>query len=141
LTFEEASKVARALEENRPESKSRPHVLGVTLLDKDSKILGQWFEVSEEHFGFLGHTEQKALSRIKGLTPGSTIEFSGHYSPCNFSAGCNKIMSEFAIRNKVNIRYRWVHEGGTTIIEFPAEVGRIIRTDIPRKGREGDPIH
>lgn len=135
-TFE-AAEAAAAQTPTSPGKK--PHVLGVLVYDKSGKKVGEWYEISESGSGMGGHTEQKALSRMK-LEEGMSVEFVGHYSPCNLNSGCSSAMSTAAKNNKVDIRYRHVRENGTTIYEFKAGEGQVKMKDIPRKSN-GAPVH
>ncbi len=80
----------------------------------------------------LGHTEQKALLRIRemGLNSGSTIEFVGSLQPCNLPEGCSRVMTDFAQQTGNDVRYRHVYGiDGTTIHEFSAAEGRITQKE------------
>jgi Domain of unknown function (DUF4157) len=111
------------------------HVLGVLIKGPDGKIVGQWYEVSERGVGtatdkLLGHTEQKAMARIRemALEPGSSAEFVGSLQPCNLAAGCSNRMIAFAKEMGIDIRYRYVFgESGTTINDFTGAAGRVTK--------------
>jgi hypothetical protein len=111
------------------------HVLGVLVKDPSGKIVDRWYEVSERGVGtkadpLLGHTEQKALARIRGmnLKPGATVEFVGSLQPCNLPSGCSTRMAEFAQETGIDVRYRYVYgESGTTINDFTPREGRITK--------------
>jgi hypothetical protein len=132
-TFEaaeaEANRLFALYQTLKRKPRNPPHVLAVFVKDDKGKIVDRWFEVSERA-GMLGHTEQKALSRIN-LQPGMTVEFIGHYSPCSLPGGCSRAMSEAALRSHVHIRYRFVYgHTGETTYEFPAGVGQVTQKDV-----------
>jgi hypothetical protein len=120
-TFEEVDALIRG-----GNIRSKAHVLGVIVKDTNGKIIGRWYEGSERGVGtegakLLGHTEQKALARIKGmnLKPGSTVEFIGSLQACNLREGCSSRMTDFSRETGIDIRYRYVYgESGTTINDF-----------------------
>jgi RHS repeat-associated protein len=133
-TFEEVESLVRA-----GKIRGTAHVLGVVVKNPAGKIVGQWYEVSELGVGtdtakLLGHTEQKALIRIRqlGLQRGATVEFVGSLQPCNLPQGCSTAMTSFAEETGIDVRYRHVYgEEGRTIHEF-GEHGRITQKE--RKG-------
>ncbi|HET6255334.1 MAG TPA: SpvB/TcaC N-terminal domain-containing protein [Puia sp.] len=136
-TFEEAAEAAAKSPATR--SGNPPHVLGVIVRDASGAKIGEWFEVSEGGSGMLGHTEQKALARMN-LKGGETVEFVGHYSPCNLEAGCSSVMSDAAKKLNVDIRYRYVRDNGTTVYDFKAGEGQQKLGDVPRRS-DKTPIH
>jgi hypothetical protein len=111
------------------------HKLGVIVKDPSGKVRATWYEVSEEGVGtehdpLLGHTEQKALSRIErmDMPPGSTVEFVGGLQACNFRQGCANRMTSFAERTGIDIRYRHVYgESGSTVNDFSDREGRLTK--------------
>lgn len=115
------------------------HILGVFVKNPKGNIIAKWFEISELDVGIkkqplLGHTEQKALYRIKrmNLEVGSTIEFVGSEQPCNLPLGCSQAMTKYALETGVDVRYRHVYNAektGRTIHEFTSSEGRITQKE------------
>jgi hypothetical protein len=123
--------------DEKGETRSEAHVLGVIVRDQHGKEIARWYEVSELGVGtpdakLLGHTEQKALTRIGEMNPkpGWRIIFVGHLQPCNLSGGCSTVMKDFANSTGATIDYRHVHgEDGSTLHEFDPDDGRITKKD------------
>jgi len=117
--------------------RDKAHLLGVIVRDPNRKTIEEWYEVSELDVNLgtcklLGHTEQKALSRIElmNLDEGSQIIFVGYLQPCNLNHGCSKAMTDFTRRTGLPIDYRHVHgESGSTLHEFDPEDGRITQKE------------
>jgi hypothetical protein len=91
------------------------HHLEVILKDKKGNVVGHWFEASEEGFKSLGHTEQKALTRINP-TEGMTLELRGPYPPCPYKEGCRNSMQAVANKFDVEIQYNRYDENGNEAI-------------------------
>jgi hypothetical protein len=111
---------------SRPDALPGQNVAEVTVSDSDGNVIGHWWEVSEEGLGQLGHTEQKALSRIN-LEPGMTIEFTADAapSPCTYPpSSCHGGLDVIASTNNVDIIYNGPQ--GTTYYE--GGVGHVPRS-------------
>ncbi|HVG52884.1 MAG TPA: RHS repeat-associated core domain-containing protein [Vicinamibacterales bacterium] len=82
------------------------HVLEVVVRKKNGREIARWWEASEGGgLGRAGHTEQKALSRIK-LGPDIEIEMRGWHNPCPYSGGCMNTMRYVAEEYGTDIMYR-----------------------------------
>jgi RHS repeat-associated protein len=81
------------------------HTLEVIVRNKNGREIGRWWEASERGIGQLGHTEQKALGRIK-LGPDIEIEMRGWHNPCPYSGGCMNTMRHVADEFGTTITYR-----------------------------------
>jgi RHS repeat-associated protein len=91
------------------------HHLEVFLKDKKGNVVGHWFEASEKGFESLGHTEQKALTRINP-TEGMTLELRGPYPPCPYECGCLNSMQAAADIFDLPIQYtRYDGKGGQAV--------------------------
>ena len=101
--------------EEAVEAANGGHHLEVFLKDKDGKVVGHWFEASEKGFDSLGHTEQKALTRINP-SEGMTLEMRGPYPPCPYEEGCLNSMQAAADTFDIPIQYsRYDGEGGQAV--------------------------
>jgi hypothetical protein len=84
--------------------------------------IARWWEVSESiadrgirGVGQLGHTEQKALLRVR-LGPGISLEIRGAYAPCPLNGGCDLAMQAVARTTGGTITYR-TYNG--SIVHYP----------------------
>jgi hypothetical protein len=80
------------------------HVMEVIVRQR-GQVVGNWWEISEQGIGQLGHTEQKALKRIGYLGPEVDIEFRGAFPPCPYGGGCMNTL-QLAAQTGARITYR-----------------------------------
>jgi hypothetical protein len=87
------------------------HLAQVVHTDAKGNILKTWWEVSESGLpAQVGHTEQKALVRVR-LKRGETLEVRGWHPPCPYGAGCHNVMEHTAIKSGGTIVYTGVLNG------------------------------
>jgi hypothetical protein len=111
------------------------HHLQVVHLDQSRNVLAEWFETTSPG-GLKGHTEAKALSRIK-LEPGQSVLFIGEYAPCNYDGGCHELMDLTAHQSGADIVYFELGETGTRSVRFyQGGVGHIRAPGTPRRAVE-----
>jgi hypothetical protein len=83
------------------------HVVEVVLRRKTGEEIARWFEASETGQEFAGHTEQKALTRIR-LSADVEVEFRSikGYPPCPYGGGCMNTLRGMAELTGTDITYR-----------------------------------
>ncbi|UII31482.1 hypothetical protein LVD17_24625 [Fulvivirga ulvae] len=83
------------------------HIAEIIVRETDGTEISRWWEVSEIGLpSKLGHTEQKALMRIR-LGSDIELEIRGFHPPCPYSSGCNNTMEAMAEMFGMNITYRY----------------------------------
>jgi hypothetical protein len=116
------AKIGPAFKTAKEAEAAGEHALEVVVKDRRGNVVARWYEASEKGNEFYGHTEQKALNRIR-LSPGLQIEFEGRLQPCAYheTSSCFKALDTVSAVYGVDIHYGW--PGGS--MRFDAWDGHI----------------
>jgi hypothetical protein len=100
------------------------HTAQIFIHDADGKVIFNWWEVSQSALrGRMGHTEQKALLRMR-LRPGLYVLIQGQYPCCPWGFGCMNALADAAEINDTMFDYR--ASGNGAVYHFSREVRRSV---------------
>jgi hypothetical protein len=96
------------------------HTAQIFIHDAAGKVIFDWWEVSQPGLpGRMGHTEQKALLRMR-LRPGLYVLIQGQYPCCPYGFGCMNALADAAEINDTMFDYRASQNGA--VYHFSREV-------------------
>jgi hypothetical protein len=106
-TMTTLAELKQAYEEGR-------HVMRVTLVGREGQILRDYWEVSGDLPGFLGHTEPQSIIKLyPELEPGQTLILQGQSPVCSYGV-CQEFLSGTARDTGIDILYYADHGKYTT---------------------------